>query len=45
MQACEPVTDTRGSADYKRHLARELTIRTMRTAVERVRTAPAPEGN
>ncbi|UGT78245.1 xanthine dehydrogenase family protein subunit M [Mycolicibacterium smegmatis] len=45
VQACGPVTDTRGSADYKRHLARELTIRTMRTAVERVRTAPAPEGN
>ena len=36
-QACEPVTDMRGSADYKRHLAAELTIRTLRTAVERVR--------
>ena len=31
-QACEPVTDMRGSADYKRHLASELTIRTLRTA-------------
>ena len=29
-------TDMRGSADYKRHLASELTIRTLRTAVERV---------
>jgi aerobic carbon-monoxide dehydrogenase medium subunit len=36
-QACEPVDDMRGSADYKRHLAGELTIRTLRTAVERSR--------
>jgi len=43
--ACEPVTDMRGSADYKRHLAAELTTRTLRTAVERVRNAPAPSGN
>jgi aerobic carbon-monoxide dehydrogenase medium subunit len=35
--ACEPATDMRGSADYKRHLASELTIRTLRTAVARVR--------
>lgn len=35
--ACEPVTDQRGTAEYKRHLASELTIRTLRTAVERVR--------
>jgi carbon-monoxide dehydrogenase medium subunit len=35
--ACSPVTDMRGSADYKRHLAEELTKRTLRTAVERVR--------
>ncbi|RDH74725.1 xanthine dehydrogenase family protein subunit M [Mycolicibacterium moriokaense] len=33
--ACDPVTDMRGSAEYKRHLAGELTIRTLRTAVER----------
>jgi aerobic carbon-monoxide dehydrogenase medium subunit len=38
-QACAPVTDMRGSAEYKRHLASELTIRTLRTAVERVRGA------
>jgi carbon-monoxide dehydrogenase medium subunit len=35
-QACEPVTDMRGSADYKRHLASELTVRTLRTSVERI---------
>jgi carbon-monoxide dehydrogenase medium subunit len=34
-QACEPADDMRGSADYKRHLAGELTVRTLRTAVER----------
>ncbi|MEK1163947.1 xanthine dehydrogenase family protein subunit M, partial [Mycobacterium ulcerans] len=44
-QACEPVTDIRGTADYKRHLAAELTIRTLRSAVGRVRNQPAPEGN
>ncbi|MHA7653771.1 FAD binding domain-containing protein [Mycobacterium sp. ML4] len=44
-QACEPVTDVRGTADYKRHLASELTIRTLRNAVERVRNHPEPEGN
>jgi carbon-monoxide dehydrogenase medium subunit len=43
--ACEPVSDMRGSADYKRHLASELTIRTLRTSVERVRNTPAPQGN
>ncbi|MFC9762773.1 FAD binding domain-containing protein [Rhodococcus jostii] len=35
-QACEPVADARGTVDYKRHLASELTIRTLRTAVDRV---------
>jgi carbon-monoxide dehydrogenase medium subunit len=29
----------RGSAEYKRHLASELSIRTLRTAVERIRNA------
>jgi aerobic carbon-monoxide dehydrogenase medium subunit len=43
--ACDPVTDIRGTAEYKRHLACELTIRTLRTAAERVRNAPAPGGN
>jgi carbon-monoxide dehydrogenase medium subunit len=44
-EACDPVTDIRGTAEYKRHLASELTIRTLRTAAERVRNAPVPEGN
>ena len=43
--ACDPVTDMRGSADYKRHLASELTVRTLRTAVQRVRETPEPQGN
>ena len=33
---CEPVTDTRGTADYKRHLADELTRRALRRAVARI---------
>jgi aerobic carbon-monoxide dehydrogenase medium subunit len=44
-EACDPATDMRGSAEYKRHLASELTIRTLRTAVERVRNAPSVEGD
>jgi aerobic carbon-monoxide dehydrogenase medium subunit len=44
-QACEPVSDQRGTADYKRHLASELTNRTLRTSVERVRNSPQPKGN
>jgi carbon-monoxide dehydrogenase medium subunit len=39
--SCSPVTDNRGSADYKRHLADELTRRTLRTAVERIQTGAA----
>jgi carbon-monoxide dehydrogenase medium subunit len=35
---CDPVTDQRGSEEYKRHLADELTRRTLRTAVERARS-------
>jgi carbon-monoxide dehydrogenase medium subunit len=32
---CRPVTDPRGTAGYKRHLADELTRRTLRTAAAR----------
>ena len=32
---CRPVTDQRGPADYKRHLAKELTARALRLAVAR----------
>jgi carbon-monoxide dehydrogenase medium subunit len=35
-QACRPVSDMRGSAEYKRHLASELTVRTLRTALGRI---------
>ncbi|MFR9749740.1 FAD binding domain-containing protein [Nocardia sp. 004] len=41
--ACAPVGDARGSADYKRHLAAELTVRVLRTAVERISNDSAPE--
>jgi carbon-monoxide dehydrogenase medium subunit len=37
-QKCSPVSDNRGTEDYKRHLADELTRRTLRVAVERIRT-------
>lgn len=35
-ESCNPATDNRGTADYKRHLADELTRRTLRRAVERI---------
>jgi carbon-monoxide dehydrogenase medium subunit len=35
-ESCSPVTDNRGTAEYKRHLADELTRRTLRTAVDRI---------
>jgi len=34
---CEPNADQRGPADYKRHLAGELTVRSLRRAVARAR--------
>jgi len=36
--ACRPVTDQRGSAEFKRHLAGELTVRALRVAHERAVT-------
>jgi carbon-monoxide dehydrogenase medium subunit len=35
-RSCRPLADQRGSVEYKRHLADELTRRTLRRAVERV---------
>ena len=40
-ESCSPTTDNRGTADYKRHLADELTRRTLRKAVERIRAGMA----
>jgi carbon-monoxide dehydrogenase medium subunit len=40
-QSCSPATDNRGTADYKRHLADELTRRTLRLAVERIQAGAA----
>ncbi len=34
---CRPVSDQRGPADYKRHLASELTVRALRQAARRAR--------
>jgi len=34
---CRPVSDQRGPADYKRHLAAELTVRALRAALRRAR--------
>ena len=35
-ESCSPSTDNRGTADYKRHLADELTRRTLRRSVQRI---------
>ena len=40
-ESCSPTTDNRGTADYKRHLADELTRRTLRRAVERIEAGRA----
>jgi aerobic carbon-monoxide dehydrogenase medium subunit len=36
---CNPVSDQRGPAEYKRHLANELTVRALRRACVRARSA------
>ena len=36
---CRPVSDQRGPADYKRHLAAELTVRALRVAQRRAQGA------
>jgi aerobic carbon-monoxide dehydrogenase medium subunit len=42
---CNPSSDQRGPADYKRHLAGELTIRALRRALRRARgLSPAGQG-
>ncbi len=38
-QDVDPIGDLRGPAEYKRHLARELTLRALRRAAERALTA------
>jgi carbon-monoxide dehydrogenase medium subunit len=40
--ACSPVSDQRGSAEYKRHVAGVLTVRALQRSVARAR--PQPEG-
>jgi carbon-monoxide dehydrogenase medium subunit len=40
-ESCSPATDNRGTADYKRHLADELTRRTLRLSVERIQAGAA----
>ena len=42
---CRPVSDQRGPADYKRHLACELTTRVLRLAVARARGESADAGS
>jgi carbon-monoxide dehydrogenase medium subunit len=39
---CNPASDQRGPADYKRHLVRELTARVLRAAVGRARGSVHP---
>jgi aerobic carbon-monoxide dehydrogenase medium subunit len=36
-ERCNPVSDQRGPADYKRHLASELTVRALRRACDRAK--------
>jgi carbon-monoxide dehydrogenase medium subunit len=44
-RSCSPVTDMRGSEEYKRHLAKELTRRALRRSVDRVNATRINEGS
>ena len=39
VEAARPISDQRGSADFRRHLVRVLTRRTLTTALERARAS------
>jgi aerobic carbon-monoxide dehydrogenase medium subunit len=45
-ESCNPTTDMRGTSDYKRHLADELTRRALRRCVARAQStaSPSPQG-
>ena len=43
-EECDPSADQRGPVDYKRHLARELTLRALRRSVARARGESARGG-
>jgi aerobic carbon-monoxide dehydrogenase medium subunit len=40
VEAARPISDQRGSADFRRHLVRVLTRRTLTTALDRARAMP-----
>jgi carbon-monoxide dehydrogenase medium subunit len=42
VNAARPISDQRGSADFRRHLVRVLTRRTLATAHERARSTQQP---